>query len=210
MEGYRSPDERPPEPHLAKCEKHGLAFDPKVQGGCTICRRELTQEAMARTGMKSRRAIAIMVGSVVVMALVWVLAQAWMKSKRGQVGGRCEATFGCVEGADCMSGGIVPGSTGTCYRRCSGDGECGAGKRCSSGHCLAAAEVFGACSEGTSCPSGTECVRIVGRGGQCLQKCRMESDTNGCPEGSACMNVASSIMPENPMLTEQYCLRLDR
>ncbi len=199
MEGYREPDAPKGEPALSRCEKHNLSFDPAVQPGCTICRREFANQAPKSSSR----------GILIAVLLLWVAGMAFaywrMRTSHSvPVGGICSQREGCVEGADCLGG--IGGRTGHCYRACVNDEACAPESRvCSEGHCMAAANANEECGYGTVCRGGLECVRLVGRSDRCLTRCMNESD---CPAGTACTPVMSSLEPLSPVLaTTLYCVR---
>jgi hypothetical protein len=213
MEGYREPDARPEQPkELALCEKHGLRFDRAVQAGCTICRREHEDHIVAADAEHTSGAIRRLGIVLVVLAIggggSWFFYKRWAASKAAPIGSPCEAQFGCVEGAHCMTRGIVPGSRGKCYRACSAVRPCpSAGEACSSGVCMPAAGVGADCSGDVACTDGSECISLTGRSSQCLVRCASPFGSNdACPSGYTCTRVANSLMPLEPTMMQDYCV----
>jgi len=136
---------------------------------------------------------------------------AWKKSKAAAVGAACEPRFGCVEGADCMGKGIMP-SYGTCFKRCAGDAECGAGQTCTDAHCVDTAAPNAVCAGNVACSGGSQCVTLSGRSAMCLLPCKTdfggslgEPASNECPNGTTCTRVLSAYTT-NPMMGSDYCV----
>lgn len=197
MEGYREPDAPKGEPALSRCEKHSLSFDPAVQPGCTICRREFANQAPKSSSR----------GILIAVLLLWLVGMAFtywrMRTTHDvPVGGICTQREGCVEGAECLGG--IGGRTGHCYRACMNDEACASGDVCSEGHCMPGASANEECGQGTVCRGALVCVTLVGRSGRCLARCTTESD---CPAGMACTPVMASLAPVSPVFeTTLYCL----
>jgi hypothetical protein len=168
---YRAP---PEERRLARCEAHGLSYDPRTASGCTVCIRE---------GRGRTNAGAAVGGFVVAFSIIGAIgAGVWFytRAKRAPVGQECEAKWGCVDGADCLTRATpvgLPGSDGKCFQRCDADTQCTTDKQCvapnktGTKYCMVTRKLGEACDYDAVCARGLDCIDFAGKGPKCLQPC---------------------------------------
>jgi hypothetical protein len=199
----------------AVCEQHGLAYDPSRTDGCVLCRRQQQAPAPAPAS-GGRTSLLFVAGGVLLLGLAGFIGWRWLESKRAQVGQPCEATFGCVEGADCVatSRGPVPpigASHGVCQQACENDAECTlAGHRCRavSGigpHCVAVADVGQRCAVDVHCDRGSLCI-LSSDAAADEGICRLPCDDGPCPAGFVCTPVGSGLPFYGDFSFDRVCL----
>jgi len=195
---------------LTRCAKHGLAFDPAVQVGCTICRREQSQRPPPPDGGGGGSVLGRLFFVITLLSAssgAYYLYKKLNKPPPAAIGGACTAESGCQEGGDCMSGSFGLEKYGRCYRRCVTDDTCaGSGQRCSSGHCMDVAGANAGCGGDVACTDGTECISLTGLGPRCIQRCSFMSGADACPAGTTCTRVMNAAMPTNPTLASDWCV----
>ncbi len=171
----------------ARCEQHGLSYDPRTQEGCSLCRRE----KKSRVGPTLFAILGVASLALGGLRLALHFKNTPTVPKNVAVGGSCQGgPNACVAGADCLTpSGTLSLGYGECVKRCAADPECTLGTLCrampgvAGNHCVAVAALGERCS-GMSVCEGGDCVLMVGKGAWCLKPC--SAAPTDCPAGTVC------------------------
>jgi Cys-rich repeat protein len=130
------------------------------------------------------------------------------------LGRRCELTQGicvppCALPTDCAPGldgrvatALFACQSGSCIRRCLGDGSCGTGLICDEGFCRAAA-----CRIYADCPAGTYCTSATA--GRCTPEVRCSADA-ACGPNERCRTFEQDACPPGFPCERAICQELPR